>query len=149
MSALQETSGIGNSSDVPTPNLEVAERTNVYKATQIPSDRTDLIQSWRDLIVGEKYKICNLHTFTRTSKRNAGKIGVHVFLESGYLELPHRFREIADYFAKHRPKNFYMSYMGRRGARNAYIIHFYDDEKLVKLKTNLKRNETIETNTRT
>lgn len=138
MSAVQESSEIGNSSDIPALNSEVTEKKQDDKPIQIPSDS---IKSWRDLEIGIKYKIQWLHTFKRTSKRDAGKTGIDVRLESGYLVLPHRFREIADYYDKHNPKNFYLSYIGRRGARNAYIIQFYDDEKLIKLKTNLKKNE--------
>lgn len=139
MSTVQEPSEIINSSDIPALNSGVgAGKKQDYKPMQILSNP---IQSWKDLIVGEKYKICRLHAFIHTSKRDAGEIGTSICLESGYLVLPHRFRAIADYYVKHQPKNIYMSYIGRRGKRNAYIIHFYDDEKLIELETNLKENE--------
>lgn len=94
-----------------------------------PSTRHFEIIQVRELELNKKYKILRLHTFERTG-RNVGKIGVSILLDGFQVELPHRFKEIADFIKQKKPENVFLSYVGR-GPRNAYIIHFYDEDKLI------------------
>lgn len=121
----------------------------------------------RDLELGKKYKVLRLHKF-EWKKTRAGKIGISVRVDGGsQFVLPDRFKGIADYlninqpnnistlyytgnagkrtpYIFHQPKNIYISYIGR-GKRNAYLIHFYDEEKLIELgiDENVKKVEKI------
>lgn len=94
----------------------------------------------RDMELGKKYKIHRLHTFER-KRIQAGKIGISIQVDGGFqLVLPHRFKGIAEYLKlspqiSHQPKNICISYIGR-GKRNAYLIHFYEDDKLIELDSN-------------
>lgn len=84
----------------------------------------------RDLELRQKYKILWLHTFERT-RMHAGKIGISIQLDGGFqLVLPHRFKTMAEHIKMKKPENVFMSYVGR-GKRNAYIIRFYDEDKLI------------------
>lgn len=87
----------------------------------------------RGLELGKKYKILRLHTFKRTAKRMCGKIGVSILLDNGFqLELPDRFKQIAEYIKQKRPRpeNVFLSYVGR-GKLNSYLIDFYEEEELI------------------
>lgn len=86
-----------------------------------------------DLELGKKYKIHRLHTFKRTAKRMCGKVGISILLDVGFqLELPDRFKQIAEYIKQKRPRpeNVFLSYVGR-GKVNSYLIDFYEEEELI------------------
>lgn len=86
----------------------------------------------RDLELDKKYKIITLHTFERKGMR-VGKIGIEIHLDGGFqVLLPDRFKAMAEFIKLKKPENVFMSYAGR-GKRNAYIIQFFDDDKLIEL----------------
>lgn len=132
MSAAQEINQNENSGDFLVHNLEVGEK----NSDNVSIQKVSVPIRVPDLEPGKMYKIRKWHQFEWKSWRVAGKIGTEVFIEPGHLVLPHRFREIADYIKLKQAKNIYMLYKGRRGKRNEYIIHFYDEENLIELKSN-------------
>lgn len=118
------------------PELDDGNRYRICPRRSLKELSTTYEMPVPGLEVGKKYRIRELRTFVSTSRRAAGKIATIVYHEPDrHIVLPYRFAPIADYYIKH-PKNIYMSYMGRRGKCSAYIIHFFDGEKLIKLKTN-------------
>lgn len=83
-----------------------------------------------------KYKILWLHTFESKGKTNAGKINILIKLHGGFeVMIPHRFNMFAEFIKLKKPENVFLSYEGR-GSRNEYIIHFYDEDKLIELNSN-------------
>lgn len=134
MSTVQDSCEIDNVNNIPIPNSEISEKKQDGEQPKPMKIIEEIPVSC--LEVGKKYKIHCLQTFVRKSLRVVGKIGIRIFLEPGIVVLPHRFKDLADYYTENQPQNIYMVYIGRCGKSNAYIIHFYNDEKLVELKTN-------------
>lgn len=104
------------------------------KQAQISKQQFECAQV-RDLELNKKYKILWLHTFERTRK-HAGKIGISIQLVGGFqIVLPDRFKAMAEFIKLKKPENVFLSYVGR-GKRNAYIIHFHNEDKLIQLDSN-------------